>query len=119
MGVMPHPAYKDHPLWLEAMEIVKDAYSLAEKAKPSQPLVARHLRKAAVAVPANVAEALALEADARGDHESRAKGALAEIERQAHALDSAFAPESDALAAKARRCYQFFETMMESDKKFS
>jgi four helix bundle protein len=103
------------------MEIVKDSYGLAQMAKPSWPLVARHLRRAAVAVPANVAEALAAEGSARRDNESRAKGALAEIERQTIFLldDPGLAREADALAAKARRSYQFFEAMMDSNTRFS
>lgn len=103
---MPHAAYKDHRLWLQAMEVVHQAYALAARVRPAAPLASRHLRRAAVAVPANLAEALLPQTDRpREESISLARGALAEIERQTLSLPEEFAAEGDALAANSRKLY--------------
>ncbi|MGH9442606.1 MAG: four helix bundle protein [Thermoanaerobaculia bacterium] len=100
---MPHPSYKDHPLWKEAMALVTEAYALAEKARETAPLVSRHLRRAAVAVPANIAESLdGEEGEKRHDSHLRARGALAEIERQTRLLPDGLASPGEELAEHAR-----------------
>ena len=100
---MPHPSYKDHPLWKEAIDLVTEAYALAEKARDAAPLVSRHLRKAAVAVPANIAESLDEErGDKRQESHLRARGALAEIERQTQKLPEELGTEGEELAEHAR-----------------
>ncbi|MDQ5857040.1 MAG: hypothetical protein M3542_02010 [Acidobacteriota bacterium] len=95
------PGYKSHPLWNEAMAVTQAAYALAERVRPADPLVARHLRKAAVAIPAHVAGALTSEGEARRDHVLTARGALSEVSRQAGRAETA--GETDAAAALARR----------------
>ncbi len=103
---MPHPDYKDHRLWLEAMDVVHEAYALASRVRPVAPLLARHLRRAAVAVPANLAEALLPDGGRpRSECVALARGALAEIERQTLLLPEDFAAEGDALAARSRKLY--------------
>ena len=77
------PDYKSHPLWNEAISLTHAAYDLAEQVRPSDPLTARHLRKAAVAIPAHVAGAITSDEEARRDHVLTARGALAEVSRQA------------------------------------
>src|SRR5882724_6388997 len=103
---MPHPSYKDHPLWKEAMGLVEEAYALAEKVRDTEPLVSRHLRKAAVAVPANIAESLDEErGDERSESHLRARGALAEIERQTQMLPEELSEPGAELAGRARRLF--------------
>ncbi len=100
---MPHPSYKDHPLWKEAIGLVTAAYALAEKARGDAPVVSLHLRKAAVAVPANIAESLDGDgSDKRHESHLRARGALAEIERQTQKLPEELSAEGDSLAERAR-----------------
>jgi hypothetical protein len=77
------PAYKTHPLWERAMALTRGAYALAERVKDSSPEIARHLRKAAVAVPAHVAGALSEGPDKRREHVLAARGAISEVARQA------------------------------------
>src|SRR6478672_10072048 len=77
------PAYKSHPLWEGAMALARNAYSLAERMKDTSPEAASHLRKAAVSVPAHVAGAIADGPDRRREHVLAARGALAEVVRQA------------------------------------
>jgi hypothetical protein len=77
------PAYKSHPLWAGAMELARDAYALAERVKDASPDTAGRLRKAAVAVPAHVAGAISEEPARRREHVLAARGALAEVARQA------------------------------------
>ncbi len=100
-GVKGRADYKSHPLWNEAISLTHAAYDLAERVRPSDPLVARHLRRAAVAIPAHVAGALMAEDDARREHVLTARGALAEVSRQAGRAESAGEP--DAAADLARR----------------
>ena len=103
---MPHPGYKDHPLWKEAIDLVGEAYALAEKARDGAPLVARHLRRAAVNVPASIAETLTSEREEeRADSRLRARGALAEIERQTGMLPRELAEAAEALAGRARKLF--------------
>jgi hypothetical protein len=89
------------------MALVEAAYALAEAARPDAPLVARHLRKVAVAIPSSIADALADEPEREvAEDRSKALGALAEIERQTLALPDALAEAGDALATRARKLYR-------------
>ncbi len=117
---MPRPAYKDHPLWKEAIAVVEDAYALSEAAKSGEPTVARHLRKVAVAIPSSLADALADEPEREiADDRRRALGALAEIERQTLFLPPDLAAEGDALARRARGLYRDVERALAEIKEFS
>ena len=117
---MPHPAYKDHPLWRESIAVVEEAYALAEAAKAAEPTVARHLRKVAVAIPASLADALADEPEREiADDRQRALGALAEIERQTLFLPASFASEGDALARRSRKLYRDVERLLSEVEEFS
>ena len=78
------PAYKSHPLWEAAMALARDAYAVAERVKDRFPDTAGRLRKAAVAVPAHVAGAISEEPARRREHVLAARGALAEVARQAN-----------------------------------
>jgi four helix bundle protein len=86
--VTDRPDYKKHPLWNEAISLTHAAYALAERVHPSDPITARHLRRAAVAIPAHVAGALTGDAEARRDHVLTARGALAEVSRQAERAEN-------------------------------
>jgi hypothetical protein len=97
---MARADYKTHPLWNEAISLTHAAYALAERVRPSDPLTARHLRKAAVAIPAHVAGALTSEEDARRDHVLTARGALAEVSRQAGRAEAAGDPTAAAELAR-------------------
>ena len=77
------PGYKNHPLWIHAMSLTRDAYALAERLRESEPETGLRLRKAAVAVPAHVASALASGSGKRLEHMLAARAALAEVSRQA------------------------------------
>lgn len=77
------PAYKKHPLWESAMALTRAAYALAESLKDASPDTASRLRKAAVAVPAHLAGALSGSPDKRREHVLAARGAIAEVARQA------------------------------------
>jgi hypothetical protein len=77
------PAYKSHPLWEGAMTLARDAYAVAERLKDTSPDTAGRLRKAAVSVPAHVAGAISEEPARRHEHVLAARGALAEVARQA------------------------------------
>jgi four helix bundle protein len=117
---MPHPAYKDHPIWREAMALVEAAYALSDHAKASSPTVARHLRKVAVTIPASLADALADEPEREvAEDRRRALGALAEIERQTLFLQPELAAEGDALARRARGLYREVERLLAEVKEFS
>jgi hypothetical protein len=117
---MPHPAYKDHPIWREAMALVEAAYALSDQAKSTTPTVARHLRKVVVTVPSSLADALADEPEREiADDRRRALGALAEIERQTLFLSPELATEGDALARRARSLYRDVERLLAEIKEFS
>jgi len=77
------PDYKSHPLWLSAIALAREAYAVAEELLAEHPEVSRRLRKAAVSVPAHVAGALSAEPGARREDMLAARGALAEVSRQA------------------------------------
>ena len=79
------PLYKEHPLWNAAMALTQASYVAAEGLKETRPEEAQRLRKAAVAVPARIAEALESLADdgRREECVLLARGALAEVARQA------------------------------------
>lgn len=81
------PDYKSHPLWTEAMALAKAAYAVAEEVADRDPEEARLLRKAAVTVPARLAEALSSEeAVARGSDVSDVRAALDEVATRAGRL---------------------------------
>lgn len=100
-AVAERPDYKSHPLWSEAISLTHAAYDLAERVRPSDPVTARHLRRAAVAIPAHVAGALNSEEETRREHILTARGALAEIARQAGRAEAS--GETAAAAELARR----------------
>jgi four helix bundle protein len=77
------PAYKTHPLWMEAMSLTREAYALSERLRERDPETSRRLRRAAVAVPAHVASALSAEPERRSEPMLAARGALAEVSRHA------------------------------------
>ncbi len=92
-----HPEYKNHPLWNDAMALTRDAYRIADRIRSASPETSRRLRKAAVSVPAHVASALCAP-ERRLEHMVAARGALAEISRQAR---QAALEGSDGLAQRA------------------
>lgn len=95
------PAYKEHPLWIEAMALTHAAYELADKIRPENPKLARQLRHAAVATPAHVAGALTSDDDFRRDHVLTARGALAEVARQAERAGPGLRTAAELLARRA------------------
>jgi four helix bundle protein len=99
--VTERPDYKSHPLWNEAISLTQAAYDLAKRVRAFDPMTARHLRRAAVAIPAHVAGALTSDEEARREHVLTARGALAEVSRQAGRAQAA--GESIAAAELARR----------------
>jgi hypothetical protein len=100
---MDRASYKSHPFWQAAIELAQDAYRLAERVRPEDPLAARHLRGAAVAAPAHVAGVLdAPPGRPCGESAALARGALAEVERQARRLPPGLRDEGEALARRAR-----------------
>ena len=117
---MPHPPYKDHPLWIESMALVEAAYALSDAARPEAPLVARHLRKVVVVIPSTIADALADEPEREiAEDRARVLGALAEIERQTLALPGALAEAGDALASRARKLYREVTRQLAVEETFS
>jgi hypothetical protein len=101
---MERPGYKTHPLWTAAMELVHRAYALAQQVRAETPLVARHLRRAAVTAPSSIAGALEPAAGSSiAESAARARGALAEIERQSRGVHGAHAVAARDLASEARR----------------
>jgi hypothetical protein len=94
--VTERPDYKSHPLWNEAISLTHAAYELADRVRPSDPITARHLRRAAVAVPAHVAGALSGDAESRREHALTARGALAEVTRQAGRAQASCEPAAAA-----------------------
>ena len=87
-GPGPRPQYKSHPLWGRAIAITRDAYALAESLRARDAAAATRLRRAAVAVPARVAGALESRGSHRAEEVLAARGALAEVARQARRDDS-------------------------------
>jgi hypothetical protein len=94
------PDYKSHPLWNEAISLTHAAYDLAELVRPADPITARHLRRAAVAIPAHVAGALTSDEEGRREHVLTARGALAEISRQAGRAEASADPATAAELAR-------------------
>ncbi|HEY7113812.1 MAG TPA: four helix bundle protein [Thermoanaerobaculia bacterium] len=90
-GSGPRPEYKSHPLWGRAIAITREAYALAEDLRSRDAAAARSLRRAAVAIPARVAGALESRGRRRAEEVLAARGALAEVARQARIDDSAAA----------------------------
>lgn len=99
-GVAERPDYKSHPLWNEAISLTHAAYDLADRLRPADPVTARHLRRAAVAIPAHVAGALTSDDEARREHVLTARGALAEISRQAGRAEASGEPAAAAELAR-------------------
>ena len=90
-GPGPRPEYKSHPLWGRALAITRSAYALAEELRSRDAAAAQSLRRAAVAIPARVAGALESRGSRRAEEVLAARGALAEVARQARTDDSAAA----------------------------
>lgn len=99
-SVAERPDYKSHPLWNEAISLTHAAYDLAELVRPADPITARHLRRAAVAIPAHVAGALTSDEEGRREHVLTARGALAEISRQAGRAEASADPATAAELAR-------------------
>jgi hypothetical protein len=95
--VADRPEYKSHPLWNDAMALTRDAYLIADRVRSLSPETSRRLRKAAVSVPAHVASALSAP-EKKMEHMLAARGALAELSRQAL---GAATDGSDAVAQRA------------------
>jgi four helix bundle protein len=91
------PEYKNHPLWNDAMALTREAYRIADRVRSMSPEISRRLRKAAVSVPAHVASALCAP-EKRVEHMLAARGALAELSRQALGAGT---DGSDAVAQRA------------------
>jgi four helix bundle protein len=97
------PAYKEHPLWIEAMAMTHAAYDLADRVRPQDPATARHLRRAAVAIPAHLAGAISAEdRDERRDHVTTALISLAEVSRQAERAEKVEGAAALGLVERAR-----------------
>ena len=100
--ISARPDYKSHPLWTEAMALAKAAYAVAEEVADREPEEARLLRKAAVAVPARLAEALSAdEPISRASDTSEARAALDEVATRAGRLPTREGSSRE-LARKAR-----------------
>jgi hypothetical protein len=96
------PDYKSHPLWTEAMELAKAAYAVAEEVAGRAPEEARLLRKAAVTVPARLAEALSAEdSTAESPDAFEVRAALDEVATRAGRLPTREGSARD-LARRAR-----------------
>ncbi|HTO88908.1 MAG TPA: four helix bundle protein [Thermoanaerobaculia bacterium] len=93
------PAYKDHPLWNRAIALTRDAYSLADVIRARDVTTAMTLRRAAVSIPAHVAGALTATGRRREEQALAARGALAEVARQARRDDSDQARRLESAAA--------------------
>lgn len=84
------------------MDLARDAYALAEGLRVEDADACRRLRRAAVRVPARIAGALSSVAEGRTEHVLAARGALAEVSRQARrAADNG--DVAPGLAARADR----------------
>jgi hypothetical protein len=103
------PAYKDHPLWSRAIALTREAYSLADTIRPRDATTATTLRRAAVSIPAHVASALCATGRRRAEEVLAARGALAEVARQARRDDSIAARRLEGAAAEldARVLFDF------------
>jgi hypothetical protein len=96
--VTDRPSYKTHPLWNQAMALTRESYALAGLVEDQEPDLARRLKKAAVSVPARVASALGGGCTERLEHMLSARGALAELAREAR---RAAVPGNEELARRA------------------
>ena len=102
-GSGDRPAYKEHPLWIEAMAMTHQAYDLADRVRPQDPATARHLRRAAVAIPAHLAGAISAEdRDERREHVTTALISLAEVSRQAERAEKVESAAALGLVERAR-----------------
>jgi hypothetical protein len=101
------PDYKNHPLWIQAMSMTRDAYALAQRLRQSEPETGICLRKTAIAVPAHVASALASSNGTRLEHMLAARAALAEVSRQTRWIDAAGSKELAAAAENLDRAVLF------------
>jgi hypothetical protein len=95
------PAYKEHPLWNEAMGLTHAAYGLAERLFPRDPATSRRIRRAAVTIPAHVAGALSTDDESRRDHVLTALMALAEVSRRAESVGGAERTDAAELVRRA------------------
>lgn len=94
------PHYKDHPLWNEAIALTREAYAVASTLPPDQSALSRSLRRAAVAVPARIAEALSKRGEPRTESTVAARSSLAELTRH---LGTAGGADAGVLAERAQR----------------
>jgi len=77
------PAYKHHPLWIEAISLTREAYAFTERLRRQDPEASLRLRRAAVAVPAHLASALSARPEQRGEAMLAARLALAQVSHEA------------------------------------
>jgi len=91
------------------MELTREAYDLAGEIRERDQAAALSLRKAAVAVPAHVANAISESGCRRTEEALAARGALAEVARQARRESSREARrlESGAAELDARILFDF------------
>jgi hypothetical protein len=74
------PAYKNHPLWIEAIALAHQTYAVADAVANRDPEEARRLRRLAVSVPALLAGALEAEHEPeRAADVSEARAALRDL----------------------------------------
>lgn len=85
------PAYKSHPLWIEAMSLTREAYAVSESLRDGDPEASRRLRRAAVAVPAHVANALSVGHQEASEPMQAARVALADVSQEARRVNDAAA----------------------------
>jgi len=98
--VTERPLYKDHPLWNEAIALTREAYAVASTLPPERGELSHALRRAAVAVPARVAEALSKRGEPRRESTLAARSSLAEMTRH---LAAAGGADAGGIAEKAQR----------------
>jgi 23S rRNA-intervening sequence protein len=103
------PAYKSHPLWSRAIALTHEAYRLSDAIRARDAATATTLRRAAVTIPAHVASALSSSGRRREEEALAARGALAEVARQARRDDSPAARRLESAAAEldARFLFDF------------
>jgi len=94
------PAYKAHPLWGRAIALTREAYRLSNAMRARDASTALTLRRAAVSVPAHVASALSATGSRRAEAALAARGALAEVARQARRDNSPAARSLESAVAE-------------------
>jgi hypothetical protein len=93
---LERPAYKHHPLWIEAIALAHQTYAVADALADSDPEEARRLRRLAVSVPALLAGALSAEQEPeRAADVSEARAALRDLASSAERLSGLAAASAD------------------------